>query len=66
VIEGWDCPSIEAWEERMRRAAVRPRDASADGQAEGVNGNGEKDSRPGSSGLSSLGDRSIAEDMDLS
>ncbi|KAK3330160.1 hypothetical protein B0H66DRAFT_542915 [Apodospora peruviana] len=64
-VEGGHYPSIFNWEERMRTAAQRVEDEAR----EKVNGDGAAggdNSRPPSSGLSSLGDRSIADDMDLS
>ncbi|KAK0630134.1 hypothetical protein B0T17DRAFT_607177 [Bombardia bombarda] len=60
LVEGGLFPTIENWEERLREAAERTPELPNDM-------NGEKeDSRPPSSGLSSLGDRSIADEMDLS
>ncbi|KAL2270002.1 hypothetical protein VTJ83DRAFT_2186 [Remersonia thermophila] len=55
----------------QRRQEEQSRQQQPDAEDEGPNGNGEdaadpNDSRPPSSGLSSLGDRSIAEEMDLS
>ncbi|KAK4132590.1 hypothetical protein BT67DRAFT_82113 [Trichocladium antarcticum] len=73
LVEGGECPSISVWEERRRAAGVKKpglQQPQLRGGAD-VNGNGNgngdgEESRPGSSGLSSLGDRSIADDMDLS
>lgn len=61
-VEGGEYQSIFNWEERLRMAAQRSPEAQDDPHA---TGNGE-DSRPPSSGLSSLGDRSIADEMELS
>ncbi len=61
-VEGGEYPSILNWEERLRLAAQK----SPEAEAPVVNGEDGGDSRPPSSGLSSLGDRSIADDMDLS
>ncbi|KAB5580517.1 hypothetical protein GE09DRAFT_1212965 [Coniochaeta sp. 2T2.1] len=59
-VEGGDVPSIQEWAER-RRAATEKKVAPA------INGDGyvdgEPGSRPSSSGLSSLGDRTIDNDM---
>jgi transcription initiation factor TFIID subunit 3 len=64
LVEGGDCPSIFLWEERRRAAAQKPPEPL---QQLDVNGDGDGDeSRPPSSGLSSLGDRSIADEMELS
>ncbi|KAL2126797.1 hypothetical protein VTI74DRAFT_220 [Chaetomium olivicolor] len=72
LVEGGECPSIFVWEERRRIAGQKtpepPR--SLQPQVNGHGGDGEGDdgegSRPGSSGLSSLGDHSIADEMDMS
>src|SRR5512140_2286979 len=61
-VEGGEFPSISNWEEKLRAAAQR----SPSAQAPETNGDGDSASRPGSSGLSSLGDRSIADEMELS
>jgi transcription initiation factor TFIID subunit 3 len=70
VVEGGECASIFEWEERRRMAAQRTPEPFLLGRQNGLaNGDGEgegDDSRPPSSGLSSLGDRSIADEMDLS
>ena len=73
LVEGGECPSIFVWEERRRAAGVKKPELQQPqlGAGEDFNGDGDGDgdgdeSRPGSSGLSSLGDRSIADDMDLS
>ncbi|KAK3362710.1 hypothetical protein B0T25DRAFT_525045 [Lasiosphaeria hispida] len=58
-VEGGEYLSILNWEEQLLQAAQRPE------APEDLVMNGD-DSRPPSSGLSSLGDRSIGEDMDLS
>ncbi|KAK0656537.1 hypothetical protein B0T16DRAFT_319233 [Cercophora newfieldiana] len=60
-VEGGEFPSIFNWEEQLKLRAQRPR-ASEDVE---MNGDGE-DSRPQSSGLSSLGDIGEELDMDLS
>ncbi|KAK3301085.1 uncharacterized protein B0H64DRAFT_30358 [Chaetomium fimeti] len=72
LVEGGECPSIFVWEERRRIAGQKtpepPVLQNHFGELNGdhsVNGDRE-DSRPPSSGLSSLGDRSIADEMDLS
>ncbi|KAK3336612.1 hypothetical protein B0T19DRAFT_44625 [Cercophora scortea] len=65
LVEGGEYPSIMTWEERMREAAERTPDDEDGMDYRGMNGDKE-DSRPPSSGLSSLGDRSIADEMDLS
>ncbi|KAK5658717.1 hypothetical protein OQA88_1526 [Cercophora sp. LCS_1] len=59
-VEGGEYPSIFNWEERLRLAATQSPEAQE------ANGEDVGESRPPSSGLSSLGDRSIADDMDLS
>ncbi|KAK4155510.1 hypothetical protein C8A00DRAFT_31646 [Chaetomidium leptoderma] len=77
LVEGGECPSIFVWEERRRMAGQKtPEPPQQQGlQQREVNGDGDRDgdgdddgegSRPPSSGLSSLGDRSIADEMDLS
>ncbi len=74
VVEGGECPSIFEWEERRRLAGQRTPEplSRLNGLTNGhglSNGDGDgdgEDSRPPSSGLSSLGDRSIADEMDLS
>ncbi|GAB1311074.1 Transcription initiation factor TFIID subunit 3 [Madurella fahalii] len=69
LVEGGDCPSIFVWEERRRIAARKTPGPQTQMQTQGdVNGDGGdgEDSRPPSSGLSSLGGRSIADEMDLS
>lgn len=68
LVEGGECPSIFVWEERRRMAAQKtPEPLLQREQGGGVDGDGDgEDSRPPSSGLSSLGDRSIADEMDLS
>jgi len=62
LVEGGEVPSISIWEERLQLAAQKTPELQEFTQ----NGDGGIDSRPQSSGLSSLGDRSIADDMDLS
>ncbi|AEO65901.1 7e5e1587-4992-40a8-85cf-e9ae921c28fd [Thermothielavioides terrestris] len=70
LVEGGECPSISMWEERRRLASQKPPEAQGQTKASGAHGvgdgDGEEDSRPPSSGLSSLGDRSVADEMDLS
>ncbi|KAK4101642.1 hypothetical protein N658DRAFT_425030 [Parathielavia hyrcaniae] len=68
LVEGGECPSIFVWEERRRAAGQKTPEPQGQGH---VNGDGDGDgdgdeSRPSSSGLSSLGDRHIADEMDLS
>jgi len=58
VVEGGEASSIRQWEERLKRE----RQLSPVTMPQTP----EEDSRPPSSGLSSLGDRTIGEDMDLS
>jgi len=59
-VEGGEYPSIFNWEERLRSTTQRTPEPHE------VNSDGGEDSRPPSSGLSSLGDRSIADEMDMS
>ncbi|KAL2169843.1 hypothetical protein VTG60DRAFT_5584 [Thermothelomyces hinnuleus] len=70
LVEGGECPSILAWEERRRLASEKtpePPQRPQQNRHGDVNGDGDGgESRPPSSGLSSLGDRSIADEMDLS
>ncbi len=73
LVEGGECPSIFVWEERRRMAGQKTPEPLRGGQNGFANGDGDgdgdgdgEDSRPPSSGLSSLGDRSIADEMDLS
>jgi transcription initiation factor TFIID subunit 3 len=74
LVEGGECPSILIWEERRKIAGQktpeplsRPLGFNGDGDHDGEDGDGDGEgSRPPSSGLSSLGDRSIADEMDLS
>ncbi|KAK0632978.1 hypothetical protein B0T14DRAFT_395937, partial [Immersiella caudata] len=51
-VEGGEFPSIFNWEERLKMAAQRPEEGREDVEMNGDGG----DSRPQSSGLSSLGD----------
>jgi transcription initiation factor TFIID subunit 3 len=60
-VEGGEFPSIFNWEERLRMASQRPEEDREDVEMNGDGG----DSRPQSSGLSSLGDLEELE-MDLS
>ena len=68
LVEGGECPSIFVWEERRRIAGQKtPEPPVLQNHPGEVNGDGDREeSRPPSSGLSSLGDRSIADEMDLS
>jgi transcription initiation factor TFIID subunit 3 len=68
LVEGGECPSIFDWEERRRIAGQKsPEPNGLQDQQPEENGDGDgEQSRPSSSGLSSLGDRNIADDMDLS
>ncbi|KAH6845267.1 hypothetical protein B0I37DRAFT_180825 [Chaetomium sp. MPI-CAGE-AT-0009] len=72
LVEGGECPSISVWEERRRLAGQKtPEPPVLQNHLGEVNGDhagddDREDSRPPSSGLSSLGDRSIADEMDLS
>ncbi|KAK4237033.1 hypothetical protein C8A03DRAFT_45051 [Achaetomium macrosporum] len=70
LVEGGEHQSIFDWEEQKRLACQKPPDM-LEKQINGadINGDGDGDgegSRPPSSGLSSLGGRSIADEMDLS
>ncbi|CAK7233366.1 hypothetical protein SCUCBS95973_008570 [Sporothrix curviconia] len=81
VVEGGDCPSIASWREKRIEARQQPRrplvsvrepDGDNDEEMDDDNDDDEVDnnkrrrkSRSPSSGLSSLGDRSIDEDMEL-
>lgn len=74
LVEGGECPSISVWEERRRIAGQKtPEPPQAQNHADGRDVTGDRDgdddredSRPPSSGLSSLGDRSMVDEMDLS
>ena len=55
-MEGGEVPSIFNWEERLQAIAEKKKEVE---QVE------EEDSRPPSSGLSSLSDRSIGDEMEL-
>lgn len=66
-VEGGKYHSISVWEEKMKEAARRPTpppQLKEDEPEGGIDGDRE-DSRPPSSGLSSIGDRSVADLMDL-
>ena len=69
LVEGGEWPSIAVWEERRRlqcQKTPEPQGQQRQGAGQSGDGNGDGErSRPPSSGLSSLGDRSVAE-MDLS
>jgi transcription initiation factor TFIID subunit 3 len=67
LVEGGECPSIFVWEERRRIAGQKtPKPQALQDQQPEVNGDGDgEESRPSSSGLSSLGDHNIADEMDL-
>ncbi|KAJ4295891.1 hypothetical protein N0V88_004593 [Collariella sp. IMI 366227] len=74
LVEGGECPSIFVWEERRKIAGQKTPEPplwrvnghGAEGEEDGDGDNDGEGSRPGSSGLSSLGDRSIADEMDIS
>ena len=57
LVEGGPFSSILSWEEKLRRESRRAIDSPEP--------EGDTESRPQSSGLSSLGDRSIGDEMDL-
>ena len=60
LVEGGEFTSIQMWQEKMKREKMREKSPSRLPTPE-------EDSRPPSSALSSLGDRTIAdEEMDLS
>jgi transcription initiation factor TFIID subunit 3 len=61
-VEGGKYPSIFNWEERLKFAAERQSEPREDVEMNGDGG----DSRPQSSGLSSLGDLGDELEMDLS
>ena len=62
LVEGGEAPSIHEWAERRRDATERKtRLAAVNGDTGDVDG--EPGSRPSSSGLSSLGDRTVDHDM---
>jgi transcription initiation factor TFIID subunit 3 len=61
MVEGGDVPSIHEWAEKRRAVTERKNVAAINGDSGDVNG--EPGSRPSSSGLSSLGDRTIDHDM---
>lgn len=74
-VEGGPFPSIVNWEAQLKAVAERPptppdarrSQTLQEGGSQDMDGmNGDEGSRPPSSGLSSLGDRSIADEMDLS
>ncbi|ERS95535.1 hypothetical protein HMPREF1624_08051 [Sporothrix schenckii ATCC 58251] len=76
VVEGGDCPSITAWREKRIEARQQPRpptpvadDDEDEEMDDGDDGDDAKHrrrtARSPSSGLSSLGDRSIDEEMEL-
>ncbi|KAL2017564.1 hypothetical protein VTK56DRAFT_1998 [Thermocarpiscus australiensis] len=60
LVEGGEYPSISLWEERRRMEAQQTPEPGQRGDGDG------EGSRPPSSGLSSLGDRSMADEMDVS
>lgn len=63
AIEGGGPTSIREWEEIRKKAAERPTPPPLENHNL-VNGDGE-DSRPGSSGLSSLADEDVDMDLDI-
>lgn len=63
LVEGGEFPSIRGWTEKMRAASQRAPSSADEGDKE--NGDDGGDSRPASSGLSSLGDRSIGDLEDM-
>lgn len=65
LVEGGEFPSIQRWNEKMRAASQRPPGSAKDNEKEKENGDGGGESRPASSGLSSLGDRSIGDYEDM-
>lgn len=60
LVEGGEVPSIKSWAEK-RRTTTERKTISLNGHSGVVDG--EPGSRPSSSGLSSLGDRTIDQDM---
>lgn len=67
LVEGGEVPTIDMWAERIHAAAVRKAAEVNGAQEDGVaeeDGDGQPDSRPPSSGLSSLGDRDLP-DIDM-
>ncbi|CAK7229394.1 hypothetical protein SBRCBS47491_007232 [Sporothrix bragantina] len=75
VVEGGDCPSIASWREKRIEARQQPRaltpvrdddeDEDMDDEDDHHDRKRRRKSRSPSSGLSSLGDRSIDEEMEL-
>ncbi len=65
-VEGGQFASILIWEQQLKAANERPPEIHKD--VNGHDGEGDDDSRPGSSGLSSIDDQSLLEEemMDLS
>lgn len=58
LVEGGEFPSVKSWAEKMRASSQRAPDSTEKAKENGEDGS---ESRPASSGLSSLGDRSIAD-----
>ncbi|CAK7197522.1 hypothetical protein SEUCBS139899_000169 [Sporothrix eucalyptigena] len=71
IIEGGDCPSIASWREKRIESRQQPRpltpapEADEDEDLDDDDTRRRHKSRSPSSGLSSLGDRSIDEEMEL-
>lgn len=63
-VEGGEFPSILNWEERLRLAAEARRDVEMNGTGTGSRDGDGEDSRPPSSGLSSIGDE-VVDEMEL-
>ncbi|OIW35282.1 hypothetical protein CONLIGDRAFT_627342 [Coniochaeta ligniaria NRRL 30616] len=61
LVEGGEVPTIQQWAEKRRAVTERKNARAMNGDAGDVDG--EPGSRPSSSGLSSLGDRTIDHDM---
>jgi transcription initiation factor TFIID subunit 3 len=68
-VEGGEAPTIDDWAESIHAAATRKATAMngsllENGIQDAEDGDGQPDSRPPSSGLSSLGDRDLP-DVDM-
>jgi transcription initiation factor TFIID subunit 3 len=61
MVEGGEVPSIHGWAEKRRAVTERKGVLIVNGGSREVDG--EQDSRPSSSGLSSLGDRTLDHEM---
>jgi transcription initiation factor TFIID subunit 3 len=69
LVEGGEAPTIDDWAEKIHAAATRKATAMngaplENGTQDAEDGDGQPDSRPPSSGLSSLGDRDLP-DVDM-